>query len=70
MIRKFSAIIGAIGFIIYLGSIVHSVLKSSIISFTAAIPVLVVVSTGIIMMVYDFMRMLSLSDKNNSKSKR
>jgi hypothetical protein len=70
MIGKFSAIIGAIGFIIYLGSIVHSVLKSSIISFTAAMPVLVVVSTGIIMMVYDFMRMLSLSDKNNSKSKR
>ena len=70
MIGKFSAIIGAIGFIIYLGSILHSVLKSSIISFTAAMPVLVVVSTGIIMMVYDFMRMLSLSDKNNSKSKR
>ena len=70
MIGKFSAIIGAIGFIIYLGSIVHSVLKSSIISFTAAMPVLVVVSTGIIMMVYDFMRMLSLSDKSKSNSKR
>jgi hypothetical protein len=70
MIGKFSAIIGAIGFIIYLGSIVHSVLKSSIISFTAAMPVLVVVSTGIIMMVYDFMRMLSLSNKSKSNSKR
>ena len=70
MIGKFSAIIGAIGFIIYLGSIVHSVLKSSIISFTAAMPVLVVVSAGIIMMVYDFMRMLSLSNKSKSNSKR
>jgi hypothetical protein len=70
MIGKFSAIIGALGFTIYLGSIVHSVLKSSIISFTAAMPVLVVVSAGIIMMVYDFMRMLSLSNKSKSNSKR
>jgi uncharacterized membrane protein YcjF (UPF0283 family) len=70
MIGKFSAIIGATGFIIYLGSIVHSVLKSSIISFTAAMPVLVVVGAGIIMMVYDFMRMLSLSDKSKSNNKR
>jgi uncharacterized membrane protein len=70
MIGKFSAIIGAIGFIIYLGSIVHSVLKSSIISFTAAMPVLIVVSVGIAMMVYDFVRMLSLSDNSKSKSRR
>jgi hypothetical protein len=33
-------------------------------------PVLVVVSAGIIMMVYDFMRMLSLSNKSKSNSKR
>lgn len=70
MIGKFSAIIGAIGFIVYLGSIMHSVLKSSIISSSAAAPVLIVVIAGIAMMVYDFVRMLSLSDNSKSKSKR
>ena len=70
MIGKFSAIIGAIGFIIYLGSIVYSVLKSSIISFSASVPVLIVVGVGIAMMVYDFVRMLSLSDNSKSKSRR
>jgi hypothetical protein len=70
MIGKFSAIIGAIGFIVYLGSIMHSVLKSSIISFSASVPVLIVVSVGIAMMVYDFVRMLSLSDDSKSKSKK
>ncbi|NKA17420.1 MAG: hypothetical protein EBV74_05915, partial [Alphaproteobacteria bacterium] len=66
MIGKFSAIIGAVGFIVYLCSIVYSVLKSSIISFSASLPVLFVVTIGIAMMVYDFVRMLSLSDKNKS----
>lgn len=70
MIGKFSAIIGAIGFIVYLGSIMHSVLKSSIISSSAAAPVLIVVIAGIAMMIYDFVRMLSLSDNSKSKSKR
>ena len=70
MIGKFSAIIGAIGFIVYLGSIMHSVLKSSIISFSATVPVLIVVSAGIAMMVYDFVRMLSLSDNSKSKNRR
>lgn len=70
MIGKFSAIIGAIGFIIYLGSIMYSVLKSSIISSSAAVPVLIVVSAGIAMMIYDFVRMLSLSDNSKSKNKR
>ncbi len=70
MIGKFSAIIGGIGFIVYLVSIVHSVLKSSIISFSASVPVLIVVSVGIAMMVYDFVRMLSLSDNSKSKSRR
>ena len=70
MIGKFSAIIVAIGFIVYLGSIVHSVFKSSIISFSASVPVLIVVSVGIAMMVYDFVRMLSLSDNSKSKSRR
>ena len=70
MIGKFSAIIGAIGFIVYLGSIMHSVLKSSIISFSASVPVLIVVSVGIAMMIYDFVRMLSLSDNSKSKSKK
>ena len=70
MIGKFSAIIGGISFIVYLGSIVHSVLKSSIISFSASVPVLIVVSVGIAMMVYDFVRMLSLSDNSKSKSRR
>ena len=70
MIGKFSAIVGAIGFIVYLSSIVHSVLKSSIISFSASLPVLIVVSVGIVMMAYDFVRMLSLSDNNKSKNRR
>ena len=70
MIGKFSAIIGGIGFIVYLVSIVHSVLKSSIISFSASVPVLIVVSVGIAMMLYDFVRMLSLSDNSKSKSRR
>lgn len=70
MIGKFSAIIGAIGFIVYLGSIMHSVLKSSIISSSAAAPVLIVVIAGIAMMVYDFVRMLSLSDNSKSKNRR
>ena len=70
MIGKFSAIIGAVGFIVYLCSIVYSVLKSSIISFSASLPVLFVVTIGIAMMVYDFVRMLYLSDKNKSQSRR
>lgn len=70
MIGKFSAIIGGIGFIVYLGSILNSVLKSSIISFSASVPVLIVVSVGIAMMVYDFVRMLSLSGNSKSKSRR
>lgn len=70
MIGKFSAIIAGIGFIVYLGSIMHSVLKSSIISFSASVPVLIVVSVGIAMMIYDFVRMLSLSDNSKSKSKK
>ena len=70
MIGKFSAIVGAIGFIVYLGPILHSVLKSSIISFSASVPVLIVVSVGIAMMVYDFVRMLSLSGNSKSKSRR
>ncbi len=70
MIGKFSAIIGGIGFIVYLVSIMHSVLKSSLISFSASVPVLIVVSVGIAMMIYDFVRMLSLSDNSKSKSKK
>ena len=67
MIGKFSAAIGAIGFIVYLGSIVHSVLKSSIISFSASIPVLIIVTVSIIMLVYDFIRMLSLVSKRSEE---
>jgi hypothetical protein len=69
MIGKFSAAIGAIGFIVYLGSIVHSVLKSSIISFSASIPVLIIVTVSIIMLVYDFIRMLSLVSKSKTNKR-
>jgi hypothetical protein len=69
MIGKFSAAIGAIGFIVYLGSIVHSVLKSSIISFSASIPVLIIVTVSIIMLGYDFIRMLSLVSKSKSNKR-
>ena len=69
MIGKFSAAIGAIGFIVYLGSIVHSVLKSSIISFSASIPVLIIVTVSIIMLGYDFIRMLSLVSKSKTNKR-
>ena len=69
MIGKFSAVIGATGFIVYLGSIVHSVLKSSIISFSASIPVLIIVAVSIIMLGYDFIRMLSLVSKSKNNKR-
>jgi hypothetical protein len=67
MIGKFSAIIGAILFLVYLASITHSVLKSSIITSTAAIPVVVIVIVAVGMMIYDFNRMLSLTSKYKKK---
>ena len=67
MIGKFSAIIGAILFVVYLGSITYSVLKSSIISATAAIPVVIIVITAVVLMFYDFNRMLSLTSKYKKK---
>jgi len=50
MIGKFSAIIGAILFAVYLASITYSVLKSSIISASASIPVVVIVVVALGMM--------------------
>ena len=67
MIGKFSAIIGAILFVVYLGSITYSVLKSSIISATAAIPVVIIVIAALGLMFYDFNRMLSLTSKYKKK---
>jgi hypothetical protein len=67
MIGKFSAIIGAILFIVFLASITYSVLKSSIISASASIPVVVIVVVALGMMFYDFNRMLSLTSKNKKK---
>ena len=67
MIGKFSALIGAILFIVYLASITYSVLKSSIITATASIPVVVIVIVALGMMFYDFNRMLSLTSKNKKK---
>jgi len=67
MIRKFSAIIGAILFVVFLASITYSVLKSSIITATASIPVVVIVIVALGMMFYDFNRMLSLISKNKKK---
>jgi len=67
MIGKFSAIIGAILFVVYLASITYSVLKSSIISASASIPVVVIVVVALGMMFYDFNRMLSLTSKNKKK---
>jgi len=67
MIGKFSAIIGAILFAVYLASITYSVLKSSIISASASIPVVVIVVVALGMMFYDFNRMLSLTSKNKKK---
>ena len=67
MIGKFSAIIGAILFVVFLASITYSVLKSSIISASASIPVVVIVVVALGMMFYDFNRMLSLTSKNKKK---
>jgi len=67
MIGKFSAIIGAILFIVFLASITYSVLKSSIITASASIPVVVIVVVALGMMFYDFNRMLSLTSKNKKK---
>jgi len=67
MIGKFSAIVGAILFAVYLASITYSVLKSSIITATAAIPVVVIVTVALGMMFYDFNRMLSLTSKHKKK---
>jgi hypothetical protein len=67
MIGKFSAIIGAILFTVYLGSITNSVLKSSIITSTAAVPVVIIVIVALGMMFYDFNRMLSLVSKSKKK---
>ncbi|NBU54432.1 MAG: hypothetical protein EBS45_03360 [Proteobacteria bacterium] len=67
MIGKFSAIIGAILFVVFLASITYSVLKSSIITATASIPVVVIVIVALGMMFYDFNRMLSLTSKNKKK---
>lgn len=67
MIGKFSAIIGAILFVVYLSSITYSVLKSSIISASAATPVVIIVIVALGMMFYDFNRMLSLTSKHKKK---
>jgi len=58
MIGKFSAFIGAILFIIFLGSITYSVLKSLIITFSASIPVICVGVVAVGMLIFDFKRML------------
>jgi len=67
MIGKFSAIIGSILFVVFLASITYSVLKSSIITASASIPVVVIVIVALGMMFYDFNRMLSLTSKNKKK---
>ena len=58
MIGKFSAFTGAILFIIFLGSITYSVLKSPIITFSASIPVICVGVVAVGMLIFDFKRML------------
>jgi hypothetical protein len=58
MIGKFSAFTGAILFIIFLGSITYSVLKSPIITFSASIPVICVGVIAVGMLIFDFKRML------------
>ncbi|MFY8170524.1 MAG: hypothetical protein ACOVK2_05345 [Candidatus Fonsibacter sp.] len=63
MIGKFSAFTGAILFIIFLGSITYSVLKSPIITFLASIPVVCVVAVAVGMLIFDFKRMLFLVSK-------
>jgi hypothetical protein len=63
MIGKFSAFAGAVLFLIFLGSINYSVLKSPIISFSASIPVLCIGVIAVGMLIFDFKRMLFLIRK-------
>ncbi len=63
MIGKFSAFVGAVLFLVFLGSITYSVLKSPIITFSAAIPVLCVGAVAVGMLIFDFKRMLFLVRK-------
>ena len=63
MIGKFSAFVGSVLFIVFLGSITYSVLKSPIITFSASIPVLCVVVGALGMLIFDFKRMLFLVRK-------
>jgi hypothetical protein len=63
MIGKFSSLVGSALFIIFLGSITYSVLKSPIISFSASIPVLCIVVIAVGMLIFDFKRMLFLVRK-------
>jgi hypothetical protein len=63
MIGKFSSLVGSALFIIFLGSIIYSVLKSPIISFSASIPVLCIVVIAVGMLIFDFKRMLFLVRK-------
>jgi hypothetical protein len=63
MIGKFSAFAGAVLFIIFLGSINYSVLKSPIISISASIPVLCIGVIAVGMLIFDFKRMLFLIRK-------
>jgi hypothetical protein len=63
MIGKFSAFVGAVLFLVFLGSITYSVLKSPIITFSASIPVLCVVVVAVGMLIFDFKRMLFLVRK-------
>ena len=66
MIGKFSSLVGSALFIIFLGSIIYSVLKSPIISFSASIPVLCIVVIAVGMLIFDFKRMLFLVRKKNN----
>jgi hypothetical protein len=63
MIAKFSALVGFIFFIVFTVSIAISIFRSPIISFISSIPVVVLIFVTILMIIYDFKKILFFKKK-------
>ncbi len=63
MIAKFSALVGFIFFIIFVVSIATSIFRSPIIPFTSSIPVILIISVTVLMIIYDFKKILFFKKK-------
>ena len=63
MIAKFSALVGFIFFIVFAVSIATSIFRSPIIPLISSIPVVVLISVTILMIIYDFKKILFFKKK-------